>query len=84
MIEAWLAFVVTVMALGWIIWRLRHYQPRNWIRLVIVLLLMVLVAYAVEAYLPDHFSLRVQLWFGTITSVLMAVATYVETEPKKR
>jgi hypothetical protein len=84
MIEALVALVITVGALGWIGWRVWHYRPRNRTRLAIVIVLMVLVAYAVEAYLPDRYSLRAQLWFGAVTAVLMAVATYVETEPKPK
>jgi hypothetical protein len=84
MIEALLALGITLAALGWVGWRVWHYRPRNRTRLAIVIVLMVLVAYAVEAYLPDTYSLRAQLWFGAITAVLMAVATTVETEPKRK
>jgi hypothetical protein len=49
-----------------------------------VLVLMVLVAFAVELFLPAQSGSRIQLWFGSITAVMMAVATLVETEPKER
>lgn len=84
MIEPFLALAVTLIALGWIVWRLRHHRPRNRIRLVVVLLLMVLAAFAVELFLPAESGSRVQLWFGSITAVMMAVATLVETEPKEQ
>lgn len=75
--------MITLAALGWIFGRIWQYKPKNRSRLVIVIILMVLVAYAVEAYLPDSYGYRVQLWFGVMTAILMAVATYVETEPKE-
>ena len=84
MIEPFLALAVTVVALGWIVWRLRHYRPRNRGRLIGVLVLMVLVAFAVELFLPAQSGSRIQLWFGSITAVMMAVATLVETEPKEQ
>ena len=84
MIEPFLALAVTVIALGWIVWRLRHHRPRNRTRLVVVLLLMVLVAFAVELLLPEQSASRAQLWFGPVTAVMMAAAVLVETEPKKR
>jgi hypothetical protein len=82
MIESLLALIITVIALGWMIWRLWRSKPKNWLRLGTVLILMILVMYAVEVYLPDYH--RVQIWFGAITSLLMALATYVETEPTER
>ena len=54
--------------------------PLNWP--LFGLLLMVLVAFAVELFLPDQYGSRAQLWFGPITAMMMAVATLVETEPK--
>ncbi len=83
MVEALLALVITLAALGWIGWRVWHYRPRNRTRLVIVILLMVLIAYGVELTVPEQYGVRVQLWFGAITALLMAAATYVETGPKK-
>ena len=83
MIEPFLALTVTVVALGSIAWRLRHHKARNSTRLVLVILLMVLIALAVQRFVPEEYGFRVQLWFGPLTAVLMAVATYVETEPKK-
>lgn len=82
MIEPLLALMITLAALGWIFGRIWRYKPKNRTRLVVVIVLMVLVAYAVEAYIPDSYGYRVQLWFGVITAILMALATYVETEPK--
>ena len=84
MIEPILSLAVTLTALGWLVQRLRHHRPRNPARLIVVLVLMVLVAFAVEMFLPDQYSARAQLWFGPITAVMMAVATLVETEPKQR
>jgi hypothetical protein len=83
MIESILAFMITLAALGWVFGRIWRYKPKNRTRLAIVIILMVAVAYAVEAYIPDSYGYRVQLWFGVMTAILMAVATYVETEPKE-
>ncbi len=80
MIEALLALAITMIALGWIVWRVRRHKPRNRGRLIGVLVLMVLVMYAVN--LGTGYNYRIQFWFGAITAILMAVATYVETEPR--
>ena len=83
MIEPLLAFVFTLIALGWIVWRLRHYKPRNRGRLLTVIILMVFIAFAVELYLPDDYGSRIQLWFGLLAAITMAAAAYVETVPKQ-
>ena len=82
MIEPLLAFVITLIGLGWIVWRLRHHKPRSRGRLLTVIILMVFIAFAVELYLPGDYGSRIQLWFGPLTAIMMAVATYVETVPK--
>lgn len=84
MIEALLALLITLSALAWTIGRVWYYRPKNRRRLAVVIILMVLVAYAVEIFLPDSYGLRIQLWFGALTALLMALATYVETEPKQK
>jgi len=83
MIEPLLAFVVTLIALGWIVWRLRHHRPRSRSRLLTVIILMVFIAFAVELYLPDDYGSRIQLWFGLLAAITMAAAAYVETVPKQ-
>ena len=48
-----------------------------------VIILMVFIAFAVELDLSDVYGSSIQLWFGPLTAIMMAVATYVETVPKQ-
>jgi hypothetical protein len=82
MIEPLLAFIVTLIALGWIVWCLRHHRPGSRSRLLTVIILMVFTAFAVGLYLLDDYGSRIQLWFGPLAAIMMAVAAYVETVKK--
>lgn len=81
--EPLITLVITLVALGWVMWRLWRARPKNAVRLAVVLFAMLLIEFSVNLFLSSNpTNLRVRFWFGAITSVLMALATYAETEPR--